>query len=271
MNEKLSEIQFVSFDTETTGQYPLTAEVCELAAVKYQNGKIIDTFATLLKPSRPMLEANIKIHGITNEMVASAPLMAEKISSFRDFIDGSVVIAHHAPFDLGFMTIEFEKANLALPELPAICTSLLSRKLIPESSNHRLQTLIGFLKIEKGQAHRALDDAQACLQVALKCMERLPEADLGQLLEAQGGTLSWQRFSLRDLIKTEVYKRLVYVTEKGISFEMIYQGGSNPGKPRIIISEGLVRSLNGDFLVAREPNAEQTKRYLLDKIESVEY
>src|SRR5690554_5714295 len=99
-------VDLVAFDTETTGKYPLSAEVCELAAVKWRDGKIVDTFQTLLKPSRPMDAEVIAIHGITNEMVENAPRMVEKIDEFREFISGAVLLAHHAPFDLGFLALD---------------------------------------------------------------------------------------------------------------------------------------------------------------------
>ncbi len=275
MSEIISDLSFVSFDTETTGPYPLNAEVCELAAVKWQNHQVVDQFSTLLKPSAPMREENIRIHGITNQMVESAPLISEKVAAFREFIEGSIVMAHHAPFDLGFMAIEFEKAQIPLPTAPVICTSLLARAVFPESSNHRLQTLIGFLKLEQGQAHRAFDDAKACLQVTLKCIERLSqstgELKLESLLAAQGGALHWDRFSMATLNKNEVHKKLIDATQRKVSFEMVYEGGSNPGQPRMVVSEGIVRSLDGDYLVARETDAQKTKRFLLAKIKSVHY
>jgi DNA polymerase III subunit epsilon len=88
-------------------------------------------------------------------MVEHAPRMSERIEHFHSFIQGAIPVAHHAPFDLGFVAIEFENAGLPLPTMPALCSSLLARKLFPESTNHRLQTLIPFFGIEQGTAHRA--------------------------------------------------------------------------------------------------------------------
>src|SRR4051812_25854435 len=92
------DLTLVAFDTETTGKYPLTAEICEIAAVKYRGGEVVDTYSTLLKPSKPMGDAVIAIHGITNEMVANAPLMSEKIREVHAFFADSILITHHAPF-----------------------------------------------------------------------------------------------------------------------------------------------------------------------------
>ncbi len=267
LNTLWTELTFVGFDTETTGKYPLTAEICEIAGVKWRGGKVVDTFSTLIKPSRPMGEEVIKIHGITNEMVANAPAMAEKIGEFHAFVQGAIPIAHHAPFDLGFVAVEFERAGLALPAAPVVCSSLLSRKLIPESGNHRLQTLIGFLKLEQGAAHRAHDDAKACLEVAIKCMERMdPAPTLAQVLETQGGALSWQRFSMRELENKDEVGALVQASREESEVDFAYSGGSRPGQKRRIKPIGVVRSLDGDFFVGVEPGETQSKRFFLDKV-----
>ncbi len=264
-------LTFVGFDTETTGKYPLEAEICEIAAVKWRGGQVIDTFQTLIKPSKPMGAEVIAIHGITNEMVELAPRMSEKIHEFHSFIQGAIPVAHHAPFDLGFISHEFEKAGLSLPELPVVCSSLLSRKLFPESENHRLQTLIGFFNLERGTAHRALDDARACLEVALKCFERTGvEALLENSFQAQGGPLTWLRFSLRALRENPVLHRLIDAIQEQKIVEMAYGAGSKPGEKRRVHPLGLVRSLDGDFLVAYAEKDQRSKRYYVEKIVSID-
>jgi DNA polymerase-3 subunit epsilon len=273
------ELEFVGFDTETTGKYPLTSEICELAGVKWRDGKIIDKFSTLIKPSKEMGSEVIAIHGISNEMVSDAPTIDQKIAQFRDFIGGSgsspslgpILIAHHAPFDLGFVSIEFEKKGLVLPNLPVICSSLLSRRLFPESKNHRLQTLIDFFGFERGSAHRAYDDAVACLGVGLKCFEKVGvESTLESVTTIQGGPLWWERFSMKALENDSRYKALMVGSQEQWVMNMVYSSGSSPGESRRIHPMGLVRSLDGDFLVAYCEKDQKSKRYLLERIVSVE-
>lgn len=257
----------VALDTETTGRYPIESEICELAAVKWSKGQVVDTFQTLIRPSSLMSQEIIAIHNITNEMVASAPVMHTKIKDFYDFLSGSVLIAHHAPFDLGFLAWEFEKAQLNFPEEPVFCSSLMSRKAIPESPNHRLQTLIPFLNIKQGRAHRALDDAQACLEVALKCFERInPRGTLNDILDYQPKSLYWQDFSIEDLRKSETYGELVGAILRGHHAEVRYAKGSRPGQPRVIVPLGIVRNPDGDYVAARDENQGQVKRFYLERI-----
>lgn len=260
----------VAFDTETTGKYPLEAEVCEIAAVKWKGGRIIETFQTLLKPSRPMGSEVIAIHGITNEMVESAPRISEKIGEFHGFIQNSVLVAHHAPFDLGFLAIEMEKAGLDFPRQSILCSSLLSRKLFPESENHRLQTLVRFFNLPKGTAHRALDDAKACLEVGLRCLEKVGDEPIERASDIQGGPLTWERFSMKSIEETPIGKVLIQSIRDQSRVEMKYGAGSQPGDLRRVHPHGLVRSLDGDFLVAYAEKDQRSKRYFLEKILSAE-
>lgn len=297
---------YVSFDTETTGRYPLTAEICELSGVKWRDGKEVGTFSTLLKPSKPMTIDNIQIHGISNNMVENAPLIKDKIAEFHEFVQGCVLIAHHAPFDLGFVAVEFEKAGLPLPNLPVICSSLLARQVIDETPDHRLQTLVQHFKIDGGQAHRALDDARSCLYVSLKCIQRMEDLlngvshtgqmsfdvstaatvnevsqsktlTLDEILKRQGGPLNWARFSMQALKSSPVGQALIDATMAQSNFEMTYEGGSNPGASRLVRSDGIVRSLDGDFIAAFEldnrgqPFDRRSKRFYIDKITAVNF
>lgn len=261
---------FVAFDLETTGKYPLESEVCEVAAVKHQGGKIVDEFQSLVKPSAPMGAFVISIHNITNEMVANAPPISEVAPKFRQFLGDAVPVAHHAPFDLGFMAWEFEKLALELPPANALCTALISRRALPASPNHRLQTLVKHLGIPAGQAHRALDDAKACMAVALKCFEKIgPEAKLDDIYKFQGSELKWSDYSINSLSEKGSMLNLVSAIKQRARVELVYLGGSRPGQPRELNPIGIVRNPNGDFLVASEPGEEQTKRFFLSQITSV--
>jgi DNA polymerase-3 subunit epsilon len=269
LKEKLQDLTVVAFDTETSGQYPLQAQVCEIAAVKWQGGSEIASYQTLVKPDELMSDFVIGIHNISNEMVADAPKISEVIGEFVRFLEGSIPVAHHAPFDLGFLAPEIEAEGLPLPQQPALCSSLLSRKMIKESSNHKLQTLIHALGLDGGQAHRALDDARACLGVTLECFRRLGEdATLDDAIKAQGSVLNWRSYSMEDLKEKERTANLIKAIREGREVSLVYEGGSRPGKPRAVRPIGVVRNPNGDYLVASEQGKMPPKRYALDKITS---
>ncbi len=280
---------FIAIDTETTGQYALGAEICELAAVKWQGGREIATFQSLLKPRAPMSDFVIGIHGITNEMVATAPLAKDVLPEFLAFIKGGILLAHHAQFDLGFLAVQIEDAELPLPAEPVICTSLLAQAVETETVNHKLQTLVKHYGIDPGQAHRALDDARACLHVALRLFTKLapgeqlsveqmaepmyrPNRKSGRALPGKG-PLFFSRFSMRELARNPEFSQLIDAARRKNYVKMIYRGGSRPGQVREILPLGIIRQLDGDSLVASEVTdgklAEQSKRYWLKDIVSI--
>jgi DNA polymerase-3 subunit epsilon len=264
---------FIAIDLETTGKYPLDAQICEMAAVKWRGGQIVDTYQTLIKPTFRMSEEVIAIHHITNEMVDGAPVLSEKLQGFYEFISDGFLLAHHAPFDMGFLAWEFENARLLLPDRPVFCTSLLSRAINFDVRNHRLATLAEHFSIDAGSAHRALDDAKTCLGVALKYFEKLGrEAKLSDIQSVQVVPLPWARFSIDALTERDQFRVLVRALRDRREAIIVYEGGSRPGEPRKVFPLGLVRNPEADFLVATEGNKEgddiKPKRYFLEKISS---
>ncbi len=265
LTRSIHDYSIVAFDTETSGPYPLEAEIVELGAVKWYQGEIVGRFQTLLKPARPMMPDNIRIHGITNEMVADAPEMKDEIQKFCEFIDDSILIAHHAPFDLGFLTIEIEKASVTFPKTLQICTSLVARALLA-TTNHKLQTLVKELNLTGGSAHRAYDDAYACLQVFLKSCEKLGEdTSLRRVLEVQKKEINWDKYRIWSSQDQKILSLARAITD-GRSINIVYQGGQTKGNPRPIKPKGIVRNPDGDYIHAECGLDFERKRFYLDKI-----
>jgi DNA polymerase-3 subunit epsilon len=281
------DVTWIAFDTETTGRYPVESEICEIAAVKWKSGSEIESFQSLIKPSKKMGAEVIRIHGINNEMVADAPSVGPVLNDFKKFIAGGTLLAHHAQFDLGFVAAQMEDCDIALPEELTICTSLLAQGNVPETVNHRLQTLVAHYGINPGQAHRALDDARACLLVALKIFERLNSVVGGAPLTVSMlaekmlrrtsfdlGPLQFGRFSLRELKNNPSLRRFIEAAKQQQIVEMVYSGGSRPGQPRNVLPIGVIRQLDGDALVAIEigedaNSLKQSKRYWVKDVTSI--
>lgn len=263
-----SEYPVVAFDTETSGAYPIESEIIELGAVKWFKGEIVGRFQTLLKPSKPLVPENIRIHGITNQMVAEAPLMKDQILRFCEFIDGSILLAHHAPFDLGFLVIDIEKHHLVFPQNVHLCSSLLSRALLT-TTNHKLQTLVKELKLTGGDAHRAFDDAYACLQVLFKCIEKLePDVKLSELQRIQKKELQWENFRIFSSGNPKLIQIAQCILAEG-SLEIVYDGGQTKGKLRPIRPHGIVRNPDGDYINAECGLDLQRKRFYIEKISQI--
>ncbi|OFZ10769.1 MAG: hypothetical protein A2Z20_00815 [Bdellovibrionales bacterium RBG_16_40_8] len=265
------EVTLVGFDLETSGKYPLEAEICEIAAVKWRDNKIVDSMQSFVTTSRPMSKEVIAIHNITNEMLVGAPKIAQGIKQLSNFIGDAYMIAHHAPFDMGFLAPEFERINLPLPKNPVFCSSLLSRKAYPESKNHKLQTLIEFFELEKGQAHRAFDDAKACLEIGMKTFTKSQDQSIAGLLDYQGVRLLWSDYTIEPLKANSVFATVIKAIKNREMVQIVYMGGSRPGEARTVFPIGLVRNPLDDYLVAKEEQDQIPKRYFLKKIKAARF
>jgi len=262
LDKPIREIDILAFDTETTGAYPVHDEIVEFGSVLFSEGVVKSTYQSLFKPKEKMSDFIIKIHGITNEDVQNCDSINSQATTIYEQFQNAVSLAHHAPFDIGFVSFLFEKNKLQLPRNPILCSSLLSRALIPNTTNHKLQTLVDELKLEGGTAHRAADDAKACLQVFLKCLEKLPTtATLKDVLKIQAKSLEWKYYSLLTSQRVMLIDLVKSIEEKK-DLEIIY-GGSN--STRKLTPLGIVRSPDGDFLPAICHNSGEKKRFYLQK------
>lgn len=179
---KLSDAVFVVVDIETTGLSFDTDEIIEIGAVKLVDGNIVDTFNSLIKPSRP-LPANItNLTGITNDMVFSAPSIEEVLPSFLDFLGDDIFVAHNADFDAGFIRRECRRHNLEFKN-KVLDTLALSKTLLTELKNHRLDTISKKFNINMGNHHRAVDDANTAAMILRFLIKRLQSGGIQNLAE----------------------------------------------------------------------------------------
>ncbi len=164
-------IEYVVFDVETTGMDPKMGHaVVELAGERLKQGKVIDSFDTLVNPNRRIDPESTAVNGITNEMILhqGKPLI-EVIPAFMLFAEGATLVAHNAKFDLSFINKHLH--DLGLPPLsnPVLDTlELAKNKLMIGSYN--LGYLANHLGIPQPKAHRALADVQVTREVLLKLL-----------------------------------------------------------------------------------------------------
>ena len=270
-NSPLPESFFVAFDIETTGSYPIKWEICEIAGVKWKDGQIIDEFSQLVRPRGPMHPIAYQIHGIAASTLDDQPYIEEVLPRFLDFIEDAALIAHHAPFDIGFLSYDIEeKCGLPLPTNKIICTSLLSQKLFPQSSHYKLKTLMEYLKLKQPKPyHRSLSDAKACLLLALECFKKVQPLTMDLMESLMGVSLKWPYFSLKQLKTKSDMKVLIEAILDKKQISIIYHRGSRPGASRTILPIGLVRNPTGDFLVAEDRSHNKSKRFYLNFVTDI--
>ena len=169
---------FVVFDIETTGLSKETESITEIGAVKVVDGKIIDRFSTFVNPERPIPTEITKLTGITNEMVADAPVITEILPKFLEFCQDAVLVAHNANFDTGFIRLNAERKCGIEVKNTVLDTLELSRALLPELKKHKLDIICEQLGVSLEGHHRAVNDAEATAEVFLKFIDMLVEKEI---------------------------------------------------------------------------------------------
>ena len=158
-------MDFVAIDFETaTSSW---TSICSMGICVVENNKIIETKEMLFKPTPfEFNDYNIAIHGITPQMVWDKPLFCDCWREIKPYLDGKIVVAHNASFDIGALRKTLDLAEITLPKFRYLCTVKLSQKAYPELSSHKLNVLGESLGI-KFSHHTACDDAYACAEVLL--------------------------------------------------------------------------------------------------------
>ena len=160
-----SEVPFAFLDVETTGLDPSQGDrVCEIAVLKTVNGSVVGEFATLVNPGRSIPQSAVSVHGITDIMVRRSPFFRDIAKDLLAAIKDSVIVAHNAKFDLGFLNVELGNLRIALPETNVIDTLGIARRYytFPSNSLGQIAKYIG-LPAESG--HRALADVMTTRDV----------------------------------------------------------------------------------------------------------
>ncbi|MBU0458614.1 3'-5' exonuclease [Patescibacteria group bacterium] len=163
------------FDVETTGLDPNRGhKIIEIGAIRIEEGKILEAnpFDMLVNPERPIPIEASQVNKIRNEDVISAPTIDQVLPQFLDFASNSLLVAHNANFDMGFLTKEKELCwgFIDLPE--CLCTLRLSRSLYPTEFRHSLDVVALRLGIElPAVRHRALPDVLLTAQALLRMVE----------------------------------------------------------------------------------------------------
>jgi DNA polymerase III subunit epsilon len=176
LGRPLRDLTFCVVDLETTGGSAQGGSmITEVGAVKVRGGEVLGEFQTLVNPHTQIPPFIAVLTGITNSMVSQAPPIESVLPSLLEFAAGSVLVAHNAPFDVGFLQWFARRQGIAWPGFEVLDTAKIARRVITrdDAPNCKLSSLARVFHASTTPNHRALADAQATVDVLHGLMERL--------------------------------------------------------------------------------------------------
>lgn len=165
---------FICFDIETTGLSAARDKITEIGAVKVENGVITDTFSTFANPEMPIPQKITQLTGITDDMVKDAPSQSDAVGAFLEFAGDNVLVAHNAPFDTSFIAKACEDMGREY-NYTSIDTVAISRAILTDIKNCKLDTVAKFLRLGDFNHHRATDDAEMLARIFINLCQRLTD------------------------------------------------------------------------------------------------
>ena len=226
LRQPLAKTAFALFDVETTGLSPAYGDrICEVACLTVRDGREVGRFESLVDPGRPISPGAFRVNQITPEMLAGAPPFEAIAPSLLALMEGTVLVAHNAAFDLGFLAMELEIARVPPPEGPVVDTLALSRRAFSFASNS-LPAVARALDVETGPAHRAMGDVWTMGQVLDRILWELDRrwsvTTLDQLLDFQGGPIAYPHAralplppAIAEALQARCEVRMRYVDARG--------------------------------------------------------
>lgn len=246
-------VQFVAFDTETTGLFPIGSEIVEIGAVRfYADGTEVNTFQQLVDPGCPIpLDAQL-VNGITDDMVAGQPSIRDVLPHFLEFLGDrhTVLLAHHAIFDLQFLSVAATKCGLTWPEHPILDTEALAWRCVAGVANYKLGTLARALKVRVRGAHRALADARKVKGIFLAMLDSTEELVNLEDVFSAAPPLGLEGCSVREAKTPRGLSAIGRAIKKARPIRIVYGGGTKGLTPRAITPRAFLEWREETYLVA---------------------
>lgn len=205
-------MEYVAIDFQTANRWHKSA--CSIALVTVKDGKIIDTFYSLIRPGILHFDKeNTALHGITKEMVKDAPYFDELWPLIKEKINGKTLVAHYAKFDLDVLEEELAGNELAFPSCPVFCTCVLSQAMFPEMPHHRLRDVTDKIGFNLEQRYNAMAHARACVAIVEYAMKATGAEFLQDVADAYQFHLGY--------IGKDVVKECNFNSRRALSYEDI--------------------------------------------------
>jgi DNA polymerase III epsilon subunit family exonuclease len=263
--EPISDATYCAVDVETSS-LRMNSRVVEVGAVKFNLRGECYEYQSLVNPCEPISPGATDIHGITDDMVASAPRSHDVMPALLNFMRGCVFIAHNAPFDVKMIGNELARMRSDVPTNPVVCTVRLARLRIQGLPNYRLGTLADHLGIDAAGLHSALPDAHAARCVFMQGVRELPRRST--VAELPGLMGPFDRIappSVEDFEPTGNLEELEVIARWRLSIEMDYEPSIARG-PAVVTPLYLFDGSGHRYMKAYCHRDGVHKTYRLDRI-----
>jgi DNA polymerase-3 subunit epsilon len=183
-------LDFTAIDFETANGS--AASACSVGLVKVRDGQVVDRIGWFIRPPLGhdhFVEWNTRIHGITADMVLSAPSWIDQLSDLTEYVNDDILVAHNAGFDMGVMKSACAATGLAVPTYSYVCSLQVARKTYHLDS-YRLPVVAMAAGFEDFPHHDAVADAEACAAIMIHAADRLGAIDLNELADLAGVRIS---------------------------------------------------------------------------------
>ncbi|MFI0426789.1 MAG: exonuclease domain-containing protein [Flavobacterium sp.] len=221
---------YAILDIETTGGQYNEEGITEIAIYKFDGHEVVDQLISLVNPEKPIQPFVVKLTGINNAMLRSAPKFYEIAKRIIEITEGCVLVAHNASFDYRILQTEFRRLGFDFKK-PTLCTVELSKKLIPDQASYSLGKLVRALGIPMADRHRASGDALATVKLFKMLMAKDVEKEILKSF-VKTEIKSGMSPKLLDIVENLPSKTGIYYihNEKG---NLIYIGKSKNIKKRV--------------------------------------
>jgi DNA polymerase-3 subunit epsilon len=270
LDQPLGATDFAVFDVETTGLNPAYGHrICEVACLRLRDNSEVGRFEALVNPERRISPGAFAVNHITAEMLRGAPAFADVAAPLLALMDGAVLVAHNAPFDLSFLAMELEIARLPPPEGPVVDTLTLARRIYRFPRNG-LQAVAAALSVAVGRAHRAMGDVLTTGRVLQRILWELGArwgvTTLGELLAFQGGPIPYPQPMARPSILEHLPPTLAEALEAQGEVRMRYVDARGQETERLIRPYHVREQRGLLYLTAYCHRAESLRTFRLDRI-----
>lgn len=285
----LKDLEFVCFDVETTGLSPIACRLVELSGVKFRPGQApggadswddvgpdtsgsasahaLETFSSLIDPQCPIPPEVSRVHGITDAMVSGQPTFHEVVKNFFHWAGGAILVAHNANFDVGFLRVALARLNMKMPENPVLDTLALSRRLVADTPNFQLKTLVEHFGIRSNQYHRALADSLHVREILARLLEDNQDIETMEDLFQLSCMISFETGRSEATQTGEILSHLESLKNaisQGAAINLLYNKKS--GRPRKLKPLAIMENRGYYYLSAYCEQVCEERTFRVDKI-----